>query len=212
MTAESVAPKKAAKKTTKKPIKKPSTPKHEIQGLDPDFDLDSWISGTTGVTARAKIVKRGDLVSERQRLQEELRAAKQIRAADRGVGDRAPESVQDDLDRVEAQIWESAIVVTMQDRTDAHRREVHEAVTEDLGLSRKDDPQRYNEVTTLAEIADSIIKVETSDGREIPIPAEGFGWERLQTIRDQSGEASLIELVDRYHQMKSTSPAVQAPF
>lgn len=208
MTAESVAAKKSAKKTTKKP----SAPKHEIQGLDPDFDLDAWIDGTTGATARAKIVRRGDLIAERQRLQEELRTVRQVRPADRGVGDRSPESVQDDLDRVEAEIWESAIVVTMQDRTDAHRREVHAAVAEEIGLSRKDDPQRYTEVTTLAEIADSIIKLETADGREVPLPAGGIGWERLQAIREQSGEAALIELADRYNQMKSTSPAVQAPF
>lgn len=210
MTAESVAPvKKAAKK---KPVKKPTAPKHEVEGLDPDFDLDAWISGTTGITARAKIVRRGDLIAERQRLQEELRVVRQLRPAERGVGDRAPESVQEDLDQVEAEIWSSAIVVTMQDRTAAHRAEVHEAVAADLGLSRKDDPQRYNEVTGLAEIADSIIKIETAEGREVPLPAGGFGWERLQQIREQSGEASLIELVDRYQQMKSTSPAVQAPF
>ncbi len=208
MSEESVG---AVKRPVKKAAKK-TAPKHEITGLDPNFDLDAWISGTTGITATARIIKRGDLVGERQRLQEELRAAKQLRAHERAVGDRAPESVQEDLDRVEAEIWESSLVVTMQDRTSDHRNEIRAQAVEDLELDLKEEPEWSTTVLALVEIADSIIRVETADGRELPLPAGGFGWERLQQIREQSGEAALLELADRYHQMKSNSPAVQAPF
>lgn len=200
-----------AKRPVKKAAKK-SAPKHEIAGLDPNFDLDAWISGTTGMTTMAHIVQRGDLAVERERLREELRAAKQIRPVERSVGDRTPETVQDDLDQVEAEIWETSIVVTMQDRTVDHRNEVRDAACEAEGLTLKDDPERYRTVAKLAEIADSIVKLEAADGRELPLPAGGFGWQRLQAIREQSGEAALIELVDRYSQMTSSSPAVQAPF
>lgn len=200
-----------AKRPVKKAAKK-AAPKHEVVGLDPNFDLDAWISGTTGITATARIIKRGDLIAERQRLQEELRAAKQIRPVERSVGDRTPESVQEDLNKVEAEIWESAIVVTMQDRTVDHRNEVRDAATGAEGLTLKDDPEQYSMVARLAEIADSIIKLETADGRELPLPPGGFGWERLQKIREQSGEAALLEVADRYSQMTSSSPAVQAPF
>ena len=184
----------------------------EVPGLDPDFDIDAWIDGTTGITATARIIKRGDLVAERQRLRDELRVAKQIRPLERSVGDPTPESVQEELDRVEAEIWSSSIVVTMQDRTEARRAEIRDAVAAAEGLSATEDPQRYRDVTTLAVIADSIIKLETADGREIPIPAGGFGWERLERIREQAGEASLLELAERYSTMTQTSPAVQAPF
>lgn len=207
MTEETAGTKRPVKKAAKK-----AAPKHEVAGLDPNFDLDAWISGTTGITATARIIKRGDLIAERQRLQEELRAAKQIRPVERSVGDRTPESVQDDLDQVEAEIWESAIVVTMQDRTVDHRNEVRDAATNAEGLTMKDDPEQCSMVAKLAEIADSIIKLETADGRELPLPPGGFGWERLQKIREQSGEASLIEVADRFNQMTSSSPAVQAPF
>lgn len=209
MSEESVG---AAKRPAKKTTKKATAPKHEIVGLDPDFDLDAWISGTTGLTATARIVQRGDLIGERQRLQEELRSAKQIRAHERSVGDRAPESVQEDLERIEAQIWASSIVVTMQDRTSDHRKAIRDQAIEDLDLDLKEDPEWCKNVLALVEIADSIIRVETADGNAIPLPAGGFGWERLQQIREQSGEAALLELAERYHQMKSSSPAVQAPF
>lgn len=208
MTEDSVG---AVKRSAKKAAKK-AAPKHEISGLDPNFDIDAWIDGTTGITSTARIIKRGDLVAERQRLREELRAAKQVRPHERSVGDPTPESVEDELERVEAEIWESSIVVTMQDRTEARREEIRKAVAEAEGLSMQDDAGRYQDVTSLAVIADSIIKLESADGRELPLPAGGFGWERLERIREQSGEAALLELADRYHTMTRTSPAVQAPF
>ncbi len=178
--------------------------------LSPDFDLDAWIDGTCGVTAIARIVQRGDLIAERARLEDELRVARKIRAEDRGLGDQTPETVQAALDEINRDLYESMLLVTIEDRTSDHRKEVREAATE--GISQKEDQVRYNTVALLAEIADSIIKVETADGRELPLGPDGFGWERLERIRERCGEAALLELVDRYREMTSTAPAVQAPF
>lgn len=176
-----------------------------------DLDLDAWIDGTTGITAVARIAQRGDLLDDRQRLEDELRLAKKVRAEDRGIDYRGPEEIQNELDNVNRQFYESMLVVTMQDRTADHRRAIRDAATKELGLDSKADPGNYHMTLTLVEIADSIIKVETADGREIPMGAEGFGWQRLEKIRQKCGESSLMELADRYREMTSSAPAVQAP-
>lgn len=180
--------------------------------LSADFDLDAWIDGTCGITAVARIVQRGDLIAERSRLEDELRVTRKLRPEERGLNDASPESVQSRLDAVNRQLYESMLVVTIQDRTSDHRTRVREEATAAEGLNAKDDRVRYNTVALLAEIADSIIKVETADGRQLPLGEDGFGWRRLETIRERCGEAALLELVERYREMTSTAPAVQAPF
>lgn len=180
--------------------------------LSADFDLDAWIDGTCGITATARIVQRGDLIAERSRLEDELHVTKKLKPEERGLQDRTPETVQAQLDEINRRLYESMLLVTIEDRTSDHRREVRDKAAADEDLSPKEDPVRYNTVVLLAEIADSIIKVETPDGKQLPLGPDGFGWQRLSKIRDKCGEAALLELVDRYREMTSTAPAVQAPF
>lgn len=184
----------------------------EHPALSADFDLDAWIDGTTGITAVARIVQRGDLIAERTRLEDELRITRKLRPEERGMGDHTPETVQAQIDDVNRQLYESMLVVTIQDRTEDHRQEVRANAVAEENLDPKEDRVRYNTVAFLAEIADSIVQVATADGREIPLGPGGFGWRRLEAIRERCGEAALLELVDRYREMTSTAPAVQAPF
>lgn len=176
-----------------------------------DLDLDAWIDGTTGMTTVARIAQRGDLLDDRQRLEDELRLAKKVRAEDRGIDYRGTEQIQNELDNINRQFYESMLFVTLQDRTADHRRKIRDEAVKELGLDAKEDFGKYQMTLTLVEIADSIIKVETADGREIPLGPEGFGWERLEKIRERCGESSLMELADRYREMTSSAPAVQAP-
>jgi hypothetical protein len=185
---------------------------NEQPTLSPDFDLDAWIDGTCGITTLAVIFQRGDLIAVRERLQEELAVTKKVKSSDRGVADRAPESVEADLEQVDRDLYGSVLRVTLEDRTAQHRRELRKKIVEDEQLNEKDDLARYNEVTFLAELADSIIKAETADGKAIRFEPGKFGWERLEKIRERCGEAALFDLVDRYKEMTSNAPAVQAPF
>jgi len=176
-----------------------------------DLDLDAWIDGTTGITATARIVQRGDLLDDRQRLEDELRVARKVRAEDRGIDYRGSETIQAELDNVNRQIWETALVVTLQDRTQQHRNKIRAEAVKELKLDVKEDAERYYNVLSMVEIADAIIKVETTDGRELPLGPNGFGWERLNKLLERSGEAALMELFGRYKEMTSSAPAVQAP-
>lgn len=180
--------------------------------LSPDFDLDAWIDGSRGITALARIVQRGDLIAKRTRLEDELRVARKVKPEERGLQDQTPETIQAKLDQIDQDLYDSMLVVTIEDRTTERRVKVREQAAEAEGLKADGDKLRYNTVTFLAELADAIIKVETADGRQIPLGPEGFGWKRLEKIRDKCGEASLVELVDRYRDMTSNAPAVRAPF
>jgi hypothetical protein len=177
-----------------------------------DFDLDAWVDGTTGITTTARVIQRGDLIATRIELEEELRVARQARQVDRGINDRGGEAIRAELDQVNSQIWASSLIVTMQDTTSDRRKKIRAKAAEDLNLSIKEDAERYHYVLLLVEIASAIVKVETPEGKTIPLGPDGFGWERLEKIRERCGDASLIELVERYQKMTSAAPAVQAPF
>lgn len=175
-----------------------------------DLDLDAWIDGAKNITQTAKIVQRGDLLGKRTRLKEELELARKIDAGDRGLDDRTPEVIRAELDQVEHDIYNSMLVVTIQDRTEDYRRKLRAKLIEELGLEPAKNPEDLDTLS-LHIVADAIVGAETADGRRIPIGPGGFGGDRLITIQERCGNAATIELFTRYREMTSTSPAVQAP-
>jgi hypothetical protein len=174
------------------------------------LDLDAWIDGATGITASARIIQKGDLLAKRTRLEEELRITRKIPASERGLDDRDPNQIQLELDDTNRQIYDSMLVVTMRDRTQDYRKSLRERLITELDLDLKGNPDHYQILSTHM-IADAIIKVETADGREIPMGPNGFGGDRLLRIEDQCGASATIELYERYKEMTSSAPAVQAP-
>lgn len=175
-----------------------------------DLDLDAWIDGATNITQVAKIVQRGDLLAKRTRLEEELKLARKLAPDDRGLDDRTPEVVRAELDQVERDIYNSMLVVTIQDRTEDYRKKLRKKLIEDLELDPVNNSDDLD-ILSLHIVADAIVKAETADGRQIAIGTDGFGGQRLAKIQDQCGNAATIELFTRYREMTSTSPAVQAP-
>src|SRR5690606_18052413 len=136
----------------------------EQPALSADFDLDAWIDGTCGITAVARIVQRGDHIAERSRLEDALRVARKLRPEERRLNEAWKEKIQSRLEDVNQQLYASILVFTIQDRTSEHRTRVWEEATAAEGLHPTEDRVRYNTVALLAEIADSIIRVETADG------------------------------------------------
>ncbi len=175
-----------------------------------DFDLDAWIDGTTGITTSARIIQKGDLLAKRARLEEELRVTKKLSLADRGLDDRDPNQIQLELDQVNKSIFDSMLIVTVQDRNQDHRKALRERLIEELSLDLKENPDDYQVLSTHM-IAEAIVKVETADGKQIPLGPEGFGGDRILRIEERCGAAATIELYERYREMTSTAPAVQAP-
>lgn len=175
-----------------------------------DFDLDAWIDGATGITTAARIIQKGGLLAKRDRLEEELRITKKIPLADRGLEERDPNQIQLELDAVNRDIYDSMLVVTMQDRTHDHRSKLRARLIDELGLDLKENPEDFDTLS-MHIIAESIIKVETADGRNIPLGPGGFGGDRIAKIQEKCGNAATIELYVKYKEMTSSSPAVQAP-
>ncbi len=168
-----------------------------------DFDLDAWIDGTCGITGMARLVQRGDLLAKVDRLEAELQAAKRAGIAERGLTDRSVETIKAEIEQVYEQIWDSMLWVKVQDRTLARR----EAIVERLKRQGITD----NDTIGLHLIADSIVGVETADGRQVPLPEGGFPPEKLRQIRDRAGDAALIELNRVFMEVTAEAPAVQAP-
>lgn len=167
-----------------------------------DFNLDQWIDGTTGITGMARLVQKGELLAERDRLVAELEVVKRIPATDRGLGDRSPKVVEAEIEQVYEQIWDSMLWLHVQDRTEDRRKQIHDRLKkqgvdgEDIGLH---------------VVADAIVKVETSDGRIIPLSEEGFPVGKLRAIRDRCGDAVLIDLSRVFREVTGSAPAVRAP-
>lgn len=168
-----------------------------------EFDLDAWIDGTCGITGMARLVQRGDLLAKVDRLEAELQAAKRAGVADRGLGDRSVQTIRAEIDQVYEQIWDSMLWVKVQDRTEARREKIRDQLRK-KGVDNAD-------TIGLHIVADSIVAVETADGRQIPLPEGGFPPEKLRQIRDKAGDAALIELNRVFMEVTAEAPAVQAP-
>lgn len=167
-----------------------------------DFDLDAWIDGTTGITGVARILQRGDLLAKRDRLAAELETTRKVGAKDRGVEDRSPKQIEDELDQCYQDLWDSMLWVHVQDRTADRRSRL---------AKEMDEAGADNETIGFALIADAIVKAETAAGRQVPLSEGGFGGARLRAIRDRAGDAALIELNRVYQEVTASAPAVQAP-
>lgn len=167
-----------------------------------DFDLDQWIDGVGAVTRQARIVQRGDLFAEVDRLEHALDVAERLSEADRGVGDPGVEDLQAQLDAVWQQIWQSTLVVHLQDRTVERRRQLRDRLKK-RGVSDED--------IALHLVADAIVRVETTDGREVPLPEGGFPAAKLRQIRERAGDAALYELEKVYADLVTQSPRVAPP-
>jgi len=176
---------------------------NESKPVAADFDLDAWIDGTCGITGMARIIQRGDLLAKIDRLEAELNAAQRAGAADRGLGDRSVQTIRAEIDQTYEQIWDSMIWVRVQDRTEARREKIRDRLRKH-GVTNPD-------TIGLHIIADSIVGLETADGREIPLPPDGFPPEKLRAIRDRAGDAALIELNRVFMEVTAEAPAVQAP-
>lgn len=167
-----------------------------------DFDLDAWIDGTTGITGMARIVQRGDLLARRDQLQAELEVTKKIPAHERGMDDRGPEAVAAELDQVYEQIWDSMLWVHVQDRTEDRRKQLWQRLKKQ-GVDDTD--------IGLHVVADAIVKVETADGKIVPLGDDGFPPAKLRKIRERCGDAALIDLMRVFREVTASAPAVQAP-
>lgn len=168
-----------------------------------DFDLDAWIDGTTGITGVARLIQRGDLLARLDELERELEIVKRIPDDDRGVVDRTREQVEADIEAVYEQLHDSMLLLHIQDRTEGRRR----AVRDRLKAKKVTDVDTVN----LHILADAIVKVETPDGRAVPLPPDGFPPEKLREIRDRLGDSALLDAWRVFGEVTSQAPAVRAP-
>lgn len=182
-----------------------------VPELVPDtFDLDKWIDGTCGLTKIATVYQRGDLFAEVEKLQKELAKAEKISKDQRGVGDRAPEQVEEEWAAAAQKLTDSAILLHVQDRTEERRRKIRG----DLAKTMKVDLDKLNadddETITLHVIADAIVKVETPDGKVKDLP-DGFPPNRLRDLKDRLGDAGIYDLIETYRRVTMEAPLVAAP-
>lgn len=176
-------------------------------GVPDEFNLDNWIDGTCGLIRTARIFQRGDLFARLDELERERELAKKVPKADRGVDDRAPESVQDEIDELSALLLETAITVHVQDRTSERRRKIRDRLKKQ-GL----DPDKEEDADTvgLHILADAIVKVETADGKVKDFP-DGFPPEKLRAMQDRLGDAALFDAWNAHRKVTMEAPSVAAP-
>lgn len=175
--------------------------------LPSDFDLDAWIDGTCGLTKPARIYQRGDLITRLDEIEAEIEAAKVVAKGDRGVNDKSPEQLQKEWDEVAEQLASTSLLVHVQDRTQERRRKIRDRLVKD-GLKLDDDND--TETILFHTIADSIVKVQTPDGKVKEFP-DGFPPNKLRAIKDRIGDAALLPLLVAYNQVTQEAPSVAAP-
>lgn len=171
-------------------------------GLQADFDLDDWISGTTGITGTAPIYQRGDLLAELDNLERRIEIAKAIPDSQRGAEDDSPKTLQAQWEQTAEELVSSSILAYIQDRTEGRRQAIRDRLKKD----KVDDQDTIG----LHILADAIVKVETRDGRVKEFP-DGFPPEKLRAIRDRGGDNALTAAWSTFRKVVSQEPDVSAP-
>jgi hypothetical protein len=184
-------------------------PRAEIEGVSDELDLDKWIDGTCGMTVRAKIFQRGDLLTEIDRLRQELEIVKKIPKEMRGVADAGPEQIESEIDRLSAVVEESALIVHIQDRTDERRIKIRDRLIKEWKADKDKLTDEQGETIGLHTLADAIIKVETG-GKTRNLP-EGFPPNKLRDLRDRLGDSGLFSCWQAFHKVTREAPQVSAP-
>lgn len=172
------------------------------------FDLDAWIDGTCGLTHLAVIYQKGDLLAELDRLQRKIDAAKTVSDKDRGVTDGGVDELITQYEEIAEQLVASAITVHVQDRTEARRRQIRDGLVKGKKLNPKNDDD--SETIYLHQLADSIIKVETPDGKVLELP-DGFPVNKLRALKDRLGDAALYDAMEALRKVTQEAPTVAAP-
>lgn len=169
---------------------------------DAEFDLDSWIDGTTGITGTARIYQRGDLLAELDNLERRIEVAKGVPASERGADDDSPDTLRARWEEIAEQLVVSSITVYIQDRTEGHRQAIRDRL--------KKDKVADQDTISLHVLADAIIRVEAADGRTKEFP-DGFPPEKLRKIRDQGGDNVLTNAWATFQRVIRQEPDVSGP-
>lgn len=178
-----------------------------ITALTDDFDLDGWIDGTCKLSMPAKVYQRGDLITELDKLGEQIETTKKIPKDQRGANDVGVDALMDRWEALAEQVAASAMTVYVQDRTDERRRGIRDRLVKDLKLNLEKDDDI--ETVILHQMADAIVKVESGGkAREFP---DGFPVNKLRDLKDRLGDAALSPLRDAYFKVISEAPTVSAP-
>lgn len=88
------------------------------------FDLDAWIDGVEPTTRSVRIYQRADLLGRYDELEQELRVAKKVPEKDRGVADRGPQSIEQEMFLVAQQLEDSARWFKIRGMSDAARDKI----------------------------------------------------------------------------------------
>lgn len=188
----------------------PDWPATEMQSVSDELDLDAWIDGTCGLTRRAKIYQRGDLLTELDRLYGELEIVKKIPKEDRGVDDKGPEQIQQEIDDLSVLAAESAMTVHIQDRTDERRKKIRDRLIKDMDANKDKLTEEQEETIGLHVLADAMIRVEV-DGKSKDLLPGGFPPNKLREIRDRVGDSGLFDCWKTFNRVTSEAPHVSAP-
>jgi hypothetical protein len=178
-----------------------------LHALPDSFDLDSWIDGTCKVTLTAKVYQRGDLITEIDRIQQELETVRKIPKDQRSAADKTPETLADEWERLATIVAKTAMTFYVEDRTEERRRKIRNRLVKDNNL----DPANQDDQETiiLHWMADAVTKVEV-DGVTTEFP-DGFPVNKLREIKNRVGDSGLMNLRDAYFQVINEAPTVAAP-
>jgi hypothetical protein len=178
-----------------------------LHALPDSFDLDSWIDGTCKVVLTAKVYQRGDLITEIDRIQQELDIARKVKKDQRSAADKSPEALMDEWERLATIVSKTAMTFHVEDRTEERRRKIRTRLIDEVNL----DPAKQDDQETiiLHWMADAITKVEVN-GQTQEFP-DGFPPNKLREIKDRLGDSAMINLRDAYFQVISEAPTVAAP-
>lgn len=158
-----------------------------------EFDLDSWISGVKAAERSVTVYQIPDVQARVDQLTRELRIAEKLPDKSRGIADRTPTAIIEDIKKLEQDFESSSITVTVkglaQDRIDK--------ITKRFKKNKKD---ATSEEINIAIMLEAIVAPKFKN------------IEQLTKFMDVIGPAQSNSVVKAFNDATWKEPEVSVPF
>ncbi|WP_104086567.1 hypothetical protein [Arthrobacter sp. GMC3] len=151
------------------------------------FDLQAWIGGATTKERRVTIYQKSGLIGQIDTLKEELSLARRIPAGQRGVSDRSPTKIEQEIRALAEAFAASALIVRVKGLTEDHSSRLRKnAVVDAEKNRRKLSDEARSSLGMRAILLEAITFPKFSDEKQV----KAFG--------DAIGDGQYVQIIEAY--------------
>lgn len=151
------------------------------------FDIEAWIGGATTKERRVTVYQKSDLIGQIDTLKEELSLARRIPTGQRGISDRSPAKIEQEIRALAQEFAESALVVRVKGLTEDHSKRLRKnAVVDAEKNRRKLSEEARSSLGMRAILLEAIVFPNFKD------------MEQIKTFGNAIGDGQYVQIMEAY--------------